>query len=181
MDADSRFQGIRLFPTTFCDATVVRLRARQLAGLRVATVADPVAVSRAWALELLLDAPDPEPKKPPKINRLMVNQKTLDWVHTDPDGFLAAARSVAEVGGVGGNKAANRLVEVILSQSSPKDARTREFYLDRLLKARPKAVVEAAQILIDHSEAVVRVMTTYGYTDPEAIGGYLDRDLPQGG
>ena len=29
----------------------------QLDGLRIATVADPVAVSRAWALELLLDAP----------------------------------------------------------------------------------------------------------------------------
>ena len=68
---------------------------RQLDGLRVATVADPVAVSRAWALELLLDAPDPKPKEPPKINRLMVNQRTLDWARTDPQELLAAARSVA--------------------------------------------------------------------------------------
>ena len=33
----------------------------QLDGLRVATVADPVAVSRAWALQLLLDAPSGDP------------------------------------------------------------------------------------------------------------------------
>ena len=32
-------------------------RPRQVDGLRIATVADPVAVSRAWALQLLLDAP----------------------------------------------------------------------------------------------------------------------------
>jgi hypothetical protein len=56
----------------------------------------------------------------------------------------------------------------------------REFWLDRLLKARPEALVEAVQILINHTGAAVRVMTNYGYTDPELIGGYLDRDLPTG-
>ena len=32
---------------------------RQLGGAQVAAVADPVAVSRAYALKTLLDAPDP--------------------------------------------------------------------------------------------------------------------------
>ena len=40
-------------------------RPRQLHGLRVVTVADPVAVSRAWALELLVDAPSGGPPEPP--------------------------------------------------------------------------------------------------------------------
>ena len=50
--------------------------------------------------------------------------------------------------------------------------------LDRLLKARPQGLVEGVQILVDRTEDVVKVMTRYGYTDPETIGGYLDRDLP---
>ncbi len=153
---------------------------RQLRGLRVATVADPVAVSRAQALELLLDASDPEPKKPPRINRLMVNQKTLDWARSDPDGFLAAARSVAGRRGAGDDSSARRLVDLLTSQPSRKSNQTRQFLLVRLLNARPEALVEAARILIDHPDAVVRVMTTYGYTDPETIGGDLDRDLPSG-
>ena len=59
-------------------------------------------------------------------------------------------------------------------------SRSRRFFLDRLLKARPEGLVEGVQILIDHPEAVVSVMTRYGYTDPDAIGGFLDRDLPAG-
>ncbi len=38
---------------------------RQLDGARVASVCDPVAVSRAWALFVLLDAPDRTPPDPP--------------------------------------------------------------------------------------------------------------------
>jgi hypothetical protein len=38
---------------------------RQLDGARVATVCDPVAVSRAWALSILLDAPDLSRPDPP--------------------------------------------------------------------------------------------------------------------
>ena len=33
------------------------------------------------------------------------------------------------------------------------------------------------QILLAHPDEVVQVMKRYGYTDPEWIGGYLDRDL----
>ena len=39
---------------------------RQLDGARVASVADPVAVSRAWALRLLLDAPIAVEDEPPQ-------------------------------------------------------------------------------------------------------------------
>ena len=39
---------------------------RQLDGARVATVADPVAVSRAWALFVLLDAADRSPTTRPR-------------------------------------------------------------------------------------------------------------------
>lgn len=153
---------------------------RQLDGLRVATVADPVAVSRAWALELLLEAPDPQPKEKPKVNRLTLNQKTLDWARTDPKAFLAAAQVVAAHRGAGEDKAARRLVELVTIQPNPMDPKaveTRRFLLDRLLRARPKALVEAAQVLINDTAAVVQVLTRFGYTDPRAIGGYLDREL----
>ena len=51
-------------------------------------------------------------------------------------------------------------------QSQSQGRRDPPFFLDRLLKARPEALVEAVQILIDHPEDVVKVMTRYGYTDP---------------
>ena len=38
---------------------------RQLDGARVVSVDDPVAVSRAWALFVMLDAPDRSPRDPP--------------------------------------------------------------------------------------------------------------------
>ena len=153
---------------------------RQLDGLRVATVADPVAVSRAMALELLLDAPDPNPKEQPKVHRLMLNQKILEWARSDPQGLLAAAQFVAAHHGAGEDKGARRLVDLVTIQPGPKAVETRRFLLNRLLRARPKALVEAAQILIEHPAAVVHVLTRYGYTDPRAIGGYLDRDLATG-
>ena len=153
---------------------------RQLDGLRVATVADPVAVSRAWALELLLDAPDPKPKETPKVNRLTLNQKILDWARTDPQGFRAAAHFVAAHHGAGEDKGARRLVDLVTFQLNPKAVETRRFLLDRLLRARPKALVEAAQVLIKDPAAAVHVLTRYGYTDPRAIGGYLDRNLASG-
>jgi hypothetical protein len=154
---------------------------RQLDGLRVATVADPVAVSRAWALELLLDAPDPKPKETPKVNRLTLNQTILDWARTDPHGFLAAAEFVAAHHGAGQDAGPRRLVDLVTLQPNPKAVETRRFLLDRLLVARPKALVEAARMLIKDQAAIVHVLTRYGYTDPRAIGGYLDRDLPNRG
>jgi hypothetical protein len=149
----------------------------QLDGLRVATVADPVAVSRAWALEALLDAPDRSIPEPPRIHRLMVNQAVFDWVRTDPQEFLSAARFLATHHGAGNDRAAQRLLKLIIDDPNPRTVEAREFSFNRLLAARPEALVEAARILIDRPEAVARVMTRYGYTDPASIGGFLDQDL----
>jgi hypothetical protein len=33
-------------------------------------------------------------------------------------------------------------------------------------------------ILNAHRDEIIKVMTRYGYTEPETFGGYLDRDLP---
>ena len=57
---------------------------------------------------------------------------------------------------------------------------SRPFFLNRLLKARPEGLVEGVRILLAHPDAVTSVMTRYGYTDPDTIGGFLDRDLPAG-
>ena len=65
----------------------------QLGDLRVATVADPVAVSRAWALQVLLDVPDPITPEPPKVHRLMLNREVLEWARNDPAG-AAPSRGV---------------------------------------------------------------------------------------
>jgi hypothetical protein len=170
---------------------------RQLGGARVASVADPVAVSRAWALQLLLDAPDLSGDDPPtaplwvrawapwlarfwgdgltKARRLALNQTVLDWSRTDPDGLLLAARQIAAGRSPGEHTDAQRLMELMTGPNAkgPRAGRTRT-----LLNARPKALVETIEILNAHREEIVKVMTRYGYTDPGTIGGYLDRDLP---
>ena len=56
--------------------------------------------------------------------------------------------------------------------------RSGKYLTNELLRLRPEALVEAVQILNAHRDEVVKVMTRYGYTDPNSIGGYLDRDLP---
>ena len=169
-------------------------------GLRLVTVADPVAVSRTWALQVLLDATDKSdsdrPAAPPwvqrylpplarfwgdglkKIHKLTLNQSVLGWARDDPVGLLAAARYLAARKQPQGNRDAERLVGLVVDDPAPKVVQTRQFFLDRLLKARPEALVEAVEILIRHTAEVVQVMTRYGYTDPQSIGGYLDRDLP---
>jgi hypothetical protein len=171
----------------------------QVDGLRLVTVADPAAVSRAWALQVLLDATDrsrPDPPAAPewvrtyapildrfwgdglkKIHRLTLNQGILDWARSDPHGFLEASRFLAAHKGPGDDPDARRLVGLITDDPSPQTVKTRTFVLDRLLKARPEGLVEAARILIQHTDEVVKVMTRYGYTDPRTIGGFLDRDL----
>ena len=90
---------------------------KQLDGARVVTVADPVAVSRAFAIRLLTDAPDELPPDQPvvptwvnqyapwlgrlwgvgltKIARLTLYKPLFKWVETDPNGLLAAAKGLA--------------------------------------------------------------------------------------
>jgi hypothetical protein len=163
---------------------------------RVATVADPVAVSRARALWLMLDAPDDQPPDRPstpawvrrfvpflgrfwgegltKIHRLTVNEPLLDWARTDPQGFLNAARALVENGKAGDDPGASRLWSVLTRyhKYSPGD------YARQLLRVRPQAITEAAWIVTKRPDAVRTVLTRSGYTNLDLIGGTLDRDLP---
>ena len=172
-------------------------RPGQLGGLRVASVLDPITVSRAWALQLLLDAPSGgPPERPgapgwirayvprlawfwsdgvPRIGRPSIYAGALDWARRDPEGLRSAARAVAE-GRTSGRGAARLLA--ILKRHDPLDppgARAS----DRLLRSRPRALVEAAEILITRGEDLAAILSHPGYADEATAGGLLDRDLPR--
>ena len=171
----------------------------QLDGARVATVNDPVAVSRAWGLFVMLEAPDLSrrdgPAAPAWVTRylpwlgrlwgdglikaplLAINRDMLDWAHSDPEGLLAAARHLAANRPLAENEKAQRMFTLITADRNPDARAMRETFLNQLLAARAEGLVEAARILIGHREEVVDVMSRYGYTDPNWLGGYLDRDL----
>jgi hypothetical protein len=175
------------------------LEPRQLEGLRVTSVADPIGVSRAWALDILLNGPDRSKKPPPSAplwvqkyvpilgrfwgdglktsSRLALNQDVLNWARNDPRGLVEAARIVAGRQGASQAPGARRLIDLITLDPNQETVAVRKFYLDRLLKTRPEALVEGARILVDHLDEVTRVMLRYGYTDPGSIGCFLDRDL----
>ncbi|GIW86180.1 MAG: hypothetical protein KatS3mg108_0504 [Isosphaeraceae bacterium] len=172
----------------------------QLDGLRVVTVADPRAAALSVALQLLTDdagEPPPDPEVPgwvrayaPWLSRfwgvgltrpasLGVHEPTLAWAAADPDGLRRAARGLIEHvrGGksprvASGDPEVDRLAAIVTryDRGGP--------FSERLLRQRPEALIEAVEILIRRPEAVRRVLTRYGYTDPATIGGYLDRDLP---
>jgi hypothetical protein len=173
-------------------------RPPQLGGLRVASVIDPVAVSRAWALQLLLDAPSDkleraDRKAPEWVRRhapqlarlwgdgirkypsLSVNMAVIEWARTDPAGLLAAARNVAS-GRAPADDNARRLMRT-LRRHDALDAPGR-LASERLLQGRPQALVEAASILTSRPADLVRILRTHSYIDPESMTGYLDRDLP---
>jgi 4-amino-4-deoxy-L-arabinose transferase-like glycosyltransferase len=173
----------------------------QLAGARVVSVPDPVAVSRAWALRALLVASDLSGGYPPaapqwvqehvpslarfwgdgldRASRLALNQDVLNWSRTDPKRLLAAARHVAAHRPLKESADAQRLVDLMTSEAdtSASSPKIRRQMVSLLLKIRPAALVEAVQILNAHRDEVVRVMTRYAYTDVDANGGYLDRDI----
>jgi hypothetical protein len=170
---------------------------RQLDGARVLTVVDPVAVSRAWALRMMLDAADrspPDPQAAPewvrdyapwlgrlwgdglkKPGRLTLNDAVLAWSRSDPEGLLAAARAIAAQRPREGDPRAQRLWDLMTSETQTNGPR--HWYVEQLLARRPEALVEAVQILNAHRDEVEAIMTRYGYTDPQSLGGYLDRDL----
>jgi Dolichyl-phosphate-mannose-protein mannosyltransferase len=171
---------------------------RQLGGARVATVGDPVAVSRAYALKLLLEATDqsvPAPSAAPlwvrayipllarfwgdgliEVKRLALDQNALAWSRSDPAGLMAAARKIAAKKPNEQDENSQRLMELMTAEATAKGPR--HYLMEQLLNRRPQALVEAIEILNSHRDEVVKVMTRYGYTDPQSIGGYLDRDLP---
>jgi hypothetical protein len=169
----------------------------QLGGARVASVIDPISVSRAWALQVLLDAPATRGHPPfapewvqhnaPWLARLWgdgpirsrplaISQPVLEWSRSDPDGLLAAARHIADKRSIEEDANARRLMQLLTNDPNPKSLR--RFYTEELLQARPEALVEAVQILNSHRDEVARALLRYGYTDPNTNGGYLDRDLP---
>ena len=174
-------------------------RPRQLGGVRVASVVDPVAVSRAYALAGLAgaseDRPVPEPEAPgwvsayvPALGRLWgVGQKetkrasiaepAFAWAEADPAGFLDAARALARRGDKTDDPGAKRLLGLIRDN----EANRGNWLSHVVLRARPGAFAEAAAMLVAHPEAVREAVTRASYVDPEALGGYLDRDLKPGG
>jgi hypothetical protein len=170
-------------------------RPPQLDGLRVASVADPPAVSRAWALQLLLDAPSGGPREAPlapswvrahapwlarlwgdgvpRCPRLNVNEEAFQWARTDPAGLRAAARAIVEQA-PRPDANARRLLAILERHDpmDPPDQRASE----RLLRGRPEALREAVEILINRAKDLRVLLTRWGYTDPERIGGFLDQD-----
>ena len=163
-------------------------RPAQLGGLRVATVADPISASRAWALQLLLDrTADREPPDPPqapawvrtyvpplarlwgdgltRARPLGVDSTVLEWARDDPDGLRNAARDLVATRGRPHSPDASRLRDV-LNRYPDRAA--------RLFQARPEALVEAVEIVVKRPRALRSVLLRQGYTDPDSIGGYLD-------
>src|SRR5699024_5568717 len=108
---------------------------------------------------------------------LSLNRATLEWLDADPDGLLAAARRLPGLKEGDDDPEVRRLLDLLLLDHRGRLNVVNQDLLDQLLLARPEALAEAVQILIAHREAVVQVMTRYGYTDSAWIGGYLDRDL----
>jgi hypothetical protein len=172
-------------------------RPRQLDGLRVATVADPAAAARAWALELLLDAPSGGPLEParapawvrdyapalgwfwgdgvPRSPRLNIDRRSLDWAQKDPDGIRAAARAILARDVLAGDGASRLLA--ILKRHDPLDL-PGQLATERLLRGRPHALLDAVEILISRGADVRAVLSRFPYTDAESIGGFLDGALP---
>jgi 4-amino-4-deoxy-L-arabinose transferase-like glycosyltransferase len=175
----------------------------QVGRLRVATVAEPTAVSRAWALSLLADGPGipraDEPRAPewirsslPILKRfwgeglqldapLGLNRGVFDWARTDPEGLKAAARRIASMEAAEDDPAATRLGRLLVPVVDGRPDPMRRNLLDQLLGVRPEALNEAVAILVDRPDDVAAVLTRYGYTDPATIGGHLDRDVAAAG
>lgn len=144
---------------------------RQLGGARVATVADPVAVSRAWALRLLAEGGSRPRKAGDPANRVprpSADATLLDWARRDPDGLIAAAGALA----AGEPDRAGRGEALRAHLARFPNA------LAALMRCRPVALTEAARMLAEHPDQVRAALESEPFLDPRALGGYLDRDLP---
>jgi len=177
---------------------------RQLGGLRVVTVDSPETVARAWALDILTRGPA-EPRTPPTqapawlrssallrpLARfwgegltpgppLAVDPSILAWARTDPSGLVDAAKAVAARPGVGEpqtNPTAARLRRFMDRRVGDKPDDRLDWRSTILLKVRPQALVEAARILATHPDALEVVLLRPTYSDPDSIGGPLDRGV----
>ncbi len=168
---------------------------RQLNHMRVASVADPVAVSRAWFLSLLTYAPDNRvPKIPlaprwvhdyaPFLGRLWGEGLTLvrrpkpytpllEWAQDDPESLRDGAKILARDKTPGNNPSAQRLMAIL--SRTPKDRPG--MFTRLLLRVRPEALEEAIEIIITRFEAIRTVLGRESYTDPNSIGGYVDEGI----
>lgn len=178
----------------FAMAPWYQLAPRQLDGLRVAAVADPVAVSRAWALQMLVESRNVRPLRPlgtpawvrryaPWLGRFWgegltraplrtVDEDIFTWARKDPQGLRAAARTIAEGRPIEENWEARRLLAILSRFDKPERLETR--FSERLLRVRPEALIEAVEMVITRPDAIRTVLGRYPYTDPAEIGGYLD-------
>ena len=185
-------KGTSFFRLLYAMTPWYSVHPRQLDGLRVATVADPVAVSRAWALWLLCDAGTDRPRPPrrapawvrlhvPRLGRLWgegltqprvtdLDESVFDWARSDPEGLLTASRRLAARHALGDDPAARRLLAALDRHHSHRP-------VGALFDARPEALVEAVRIVIERPEAVRTVLTREPYTDTDLIQGPLDRDV----
>lgn len=167
---------------------------RQLGGLRVASVVDPQAVARTYALTLLASSPGPKPdpvraplpdwvrSRLPILARFWgeglvgpsdrpgVFEPAFAWARSDPDGLRTAALDLAA--GESDRPDFQRLRAILTRNNQPGLVEG----LHLLLTNRPEAIVEAVAILIEHPDEVRAILLRAGYTDPKSIGGYLDRD-----
>jgi hypothetical protein len=178
------------------------LRPRQLDGARVFTVADPVAASRAWALQLLTDAaytgPPISPAAPEWITKnapwfarfwgdgveqitpIGIYEPIFDWAKSDPESLRAAARAIANSRTIGDDPQQKRLGAILKRHY---DTQFNLHPFDILIQARPEALAEAAEILIRRGDDVRRVLTHLGYLDlvdahrQNIPQSYLDDDL----
>jgi hypothetical protein len=99
-------------------------------------------------------------------------QQVLKWL--DSSGGMLPQATPPEFAGIAPFDNHPRAFELLCSLVRY-DRRTP--FASDLLKRRPDALLDAIEILCRRADAVRRVMTRYGYTDPDSIGGYLDRDL----
>lgn len=178
-------------------------RPRALDGARVATVADPLATSRALALAYLADEPNlrsrvAEGRVPawvdrwaPPLARLFgrglllaperrVHEPAFAWAASDPEDLRAAARELLQAPDPRSpaTERARRLRDILarLPETGPD---TSNPSWTQLLARRPEALVEAVEILVKRPEAVRAILLHPGYREPEeGLGGWLDAGLP---
>jgi 4-amino-4-deoxy-L-arabinose transferase-like glycosyltransferase len=161
-------------------------RPAQLGGLRVAAVSDPEDSALALALQLLAsDSKRPRPIKAPLPDWLRssapwlsrfwgegltrpdepgVYEPIFSWAATDPESLRAAARALAEGRDADAPDAA--ALRSLFVRYGP------GFYA-QLRTHRPRAIVDAVELIIERPDDLRRVLTSPGYTDPMAIGGPL--------
>jgi hypothetical protein len=168
-------------------------RPTQVGGLRIASVAEPASVSRALALQLLTDAPSggEEPgfaapawimaRAPslawcwgvgvPRSGRLNVDERIFSWARREPDGLRDAARSIVARREPITREMA-RLLAIFKRHDAfdPPDQPTSA----RLLRERPRALLEAVEIIITRSAAVRTILTHQAYLEHDEIGGFID-------